>query len=241
VFPGSVHEAGEPISWDNNGEPEEGSEQGLKAACGRLAAAAMLLRVAPDKGRHDLLLLLSGCMVRELGEKDALAFLTPLAVAMVPDRKGKVQAELGRMVADAVERLEAEEPVAGWPKLLEAIGSKRARQLGEWLGIKNPNPVLSDDAIALQLGEAWEPMARHVALWGRWLFWTGSKWEADEKLLHVTLAREFMRSLAAKNKAAAEDLGDARTIMRVISLARSNKELVARAGDWHASSVMTLS
>jgi hypothetical protein len=32
---------------------------------------------------------------------------------------------------------------------------------------------LSDDGLALALGVEWADQARHVALWGKWLFWTG--------------------------------------------------------------------
>src|SRR4051794_20576066 len=32
---------------------------------------------------------------------------------------------------------------------------------------------LSHDGLALDLGRAWEADARHVTLWGRWLFWNG--------------------------------------------------------------------
>ncbi|WP_425102486.1 phage/plasmid primase, P4 family [Tropicibacter sp. S64] len=60
-------------------------------------------------------------------------------------------------------------------------------------------PDLSHDHLALDLGErSWNASARHVALWGKWLFWTGTHWQRDEKLEHLTRGREFLRSRASE-------------------------------------------
>ena len=50
----------------------------------------------------------------------------------------------------------------------------------------------SDDGLALGMGEQWSD-ARHVALFGRWLFFNGQRWEQDECLTHLTRTREFLR------------------------------------------------
>jgi uncharacterized protein with von Willebrand factor type A (vWA) domain len=42
----------------------------------------------------------------------------------------------------------------------------------------------------------WQHDARHVAPWGRWLFWSGDHWQADERLLHMTRTREYLRTRA---------------------------------------------
>ena len=146
VFPGSTHVSGEPITWDMDGEPASGSEAGLKTACGRLAAAAMLLRCFPEKGRHDLLLALSGCLTRALGKDAALDFLEPLAVQLLADRARPraARSEVERLVAGAAEKLKEDKPVPGWPKLIEEIGKKRTAKLAEWLGIKREPRQSSD-------------------------------------------------------------------------------------------------
>lgn len=105
---------------------------------------------------------------------------------------------------------------------------------------------LSHDALANDLGaRRWDQDARHVALWNKWLFWGGTHWQRDDKLLHLTQCRDFLRGRAnelmiwANKKAAAmeADKGDkllawAReqakvlrnktTVAAVESLARSN-------------------
>ena len=93
---------------------------------------------------------------------------------------------------------------------------------------------LSDDGLALSMGSEWAAKARHVALWGKWLFWNGWKWELDEKLLHMTLTREFLRRIAAAFPKPGKALGDARVVARVVSLARSNPELASSSSDWDA-------
>lgn len=60
-------------------------------------------------------------------------------------------------------------------------------------------PDLSHDGLALALGAAggWNDRARYVAAWGRWLFWTGSRWKPDERLRHLSEVRDFLRTVAA--------------------------------------------
>lgn len=121
---------------------------------------------------------------------------------------------------------------------------------------------LSHDALASDLGaRGFDLDARHVAAWGKWLFWTGARWEIDDRLDHLTRTRDFLRTRAdeltawAERKAAADDAekgegagdklrawakGEARairsktTVAAVESLARSNPASVARAGAFDA-------
>jgi putative DNA primase/helicase len=105
---------------------------------------------------------------------------------------------------------------------------------------------LSHDALALEMGEEWTG-ARHVAAWGRWLFWDGTRWEQDETLTHLTRCRDFLRGIAneveasaqhmnpkeqARAIAAGKQLRNAHTVAAVASLARSNEEQRATTGQW---------
>src|SRR3954453_15388182 len=232
MFPGSAHPTGEFVEWYENGSPLALDAAELRAAMGRLAAASMLLRCAPEKGRHDYLLAVSAVLVRALGAERAQAFLEPLAGAMLTGRPKEAAGEVRRMVDGAAERLEGDEPVGGWPKLAETLGDKRTTKLAEWLSIERPADDLSDDTLALELGREWDGTAKHVALWSRWLFWTGSKWERDEKLRHLTGTRAFLREKAKKLPSTASGLRSARTVADVASLLRSNEELVGGVDQW---------
>jgi len=115
------------------------------------------------------------------------------------------------------------------------------------------DPDLSHDALATDLGaRSFDHDARHVAAWGKWLIWTGTHWQIDDRLDHLTRTRAYLRQRAeeltgwAERKAAAldEKEGDKlrrwakdqarntrskNTVAAVESLARSNPASVASA------------
>jgi hypothetical protein len=101
-----------------------------------------------------------------------------------------------------------------------------------------PDPELDDDgsqdSLALTMGQEWGD-ARYVALWGAWLFWTGSRWQRDECLLHVTRTRQYLRQRAGEQRNdAAKKLRSAQTVVSVVTLARSNPGQAAIVGQWDA-------
>ncbi|MHA7826907.1 MAG: phage/plasmid primase, P4 family [Roseovarius sp.] len=125
---------------------------------------------------------------------------------------------------------------------------------------------LSHDALATDIGlRDFDQNARHVAIWGKWLFWTGTRWEPDEKLGHLTRTRAFLRKRANElleiteqratrlDQEKGEGEGDklrrwareqARalrskvTVAAVESLARSNPASVAGADDFDGDAML---
>lgn len=87
---------------------------------------------------------------------------------------------------------------------------------------------LSHDALALELGKkSWDHDARYVALWGKWLFWTGTHWQQDETLAYLSRTRSFLRKKAeevcawAESKATVLDArGDKNEARKIQSWAR---------------------
>ena len=189
MFPGSAHPTGEPVEWYENGAPAALDAAELKAAAGRLAAASMLLRA---RARERPARLPVGRRRRAgpgLGPDRAKPSWRRCRPGVLADRPTQAAGEVRRMVDGAAELLaEGDEPVTGWPKLVEELGDKRTAALAEWLGIEAragpaaTTPVrTSHDALALELGREWDGTAKHVALWGRWLFWTGPSGRRDER------------------------------------------------------------
>jgi putative DNA primase/helicase len=109
---------------------------------------------------------------------------------------------------------------------------------------------LSHDALALALGrDSFDLDARFVASFGAkgWLFWTGTRWEQDASLQHMTRARDYLRERAKSLIAWAEEVDDGEgklikwakqkaetirhktTVAAVESLARSNPATAASA------------
>lgn len=91
---------------------------------------------------------------------------------------------------------------------------------------------LTHDGLALELGELWRDDARHVAAWGRWLFFDGRIWRQDEKLEHLTRVRDFLRIKA--EEAGMPKLKTADMVAKISGLARSNREQAASADQWDA-------
>lgn len=134
------------------------------------------------------------------------------------------------------------------------------RRAAELLGVDLPavpgadGEELTHDALALAMGAQWTD-ARHVALWGRWMFYDGSRWAEDATLQHMTRTREYLRERAeeliedAERRAehsqqgqqildaatrSAKVLRNAHTVAQVASLARSNPEQATTVDVWDA-------
>lgn len=129
VFPGSTHESGEPVEWFDNGEPARVDAQALVGAARFLAGATLLLKLMPSKGRHDMLMVVSGWLRRNgWTPEQGRHLLAPVIRVGVPDRK--TDGEIERMLDTTREDL------PGWPKLVDMLGTKEARALAKWLGVK---------------------------------------------------------------------------------------------------------
>lgn len=117
---------------------------------------------------------------------------------------------------------------------------------------------LSHDSLAAELGEhSFDLNAKYVATWGKWLFWTGNRWEVDGSLNQLTQIRNFLRTKAedvvliadrdamanpkrgdkikASARQEARTLKNKQTVVAVESLCRSNPASVARADSFDAN------
>jgi P4 family phage/plasmid primase-like protien len=83
------------------------------------------------------------------------------------------------------------------------------------------------------------------------MFWSGARWESDEKLAHLTRTRNYLRARADslvraaargeiedfdvdKAEVLAKQLRSAPMVANVVGLARSNEELIATVDQWDA-------
>jgi Bifunctional DNA primase/polymerase, N-terminal len=123
VFPGSVHESGEAINWDRDGELKSVDDDELLRQVRRLAAAVLLARHWPaEGGRHEAALTVGGVLARAGFDEDA-AMLMLGAIAEVVGG-GRHTAEAGR---DAVKQYKNGGDTRGFPKLKETFGEKVVR------------------------------------------------------------------------------------------------------------------
>jgi len=121
VFPGSVHPSGQEITWASFGAPALTPGEGL-----------LQVRGFPGSGlAHDANLVLAGFLVRLGWDENRVTFFLEQILT-----SARANPEAVRCVPSAFERFANGEPLAGFPKLKEIYGEKRAKAIAEWLGYK---------------------------------------------------------------------------------------------------------
>jgi putative DNA primase/helicase len=251
VFPGSMHESGEPISWepDCNGEPPQVDGGQLLKRVQRVAAAALLARHWPTArgSRHDTALAVGGFVARcNFSETDACTFLEAIARA-ASDPEWRDRATAGH---DAARQHRRGGKHFGYPELVKTFGKPVAITIAEWLGADNAEPItitpstgasaskeappFSDEALALRFASEHADDARHVAAWSKWLRYDGACWRADETMGTFDAVRAVCRTVAREaNKAAMRrSIASAKTVAAVERLARSDRRLAASTAQW---------
>jgi hypothetical protein len=125
----------EPVVWEQLGRPAQLFADTLRAALGRVAAAALLARYWPTGCRHDLAGAVAGGLLRAgWSVEDTSRFLAAVAEA-AGDSEG---ADRQRIATDTAAKLKAGAPVSGWPKAAEYLGEQGEtiiRQVRTWLRV----------------------------------------------------------------------------------------------------------
>lgn len=94
----------------------------------------------------------------------------------------------------------------------------------------------TDDALALSFTARYAEDWCYCAAWGKWLVWTGKRWQADETLLVHHLIRTICReaALKAESHRLAAKLAASSTVSGVERLGRSDRRHTSRADEWDA-------
>lgn len=92
----------------------------------------------------------------------------------------------------------------------------------------------TEDALAAEFSEQHGEDWRHVALWGAWLTWTGSRWEREGTLRAFDLARGICRAAAnrANSGKVRTKLSQASTVAAVERLARADRRHATTTEVW---------
>ncbi|WP_288132156.1 phage/plasmid primase, P4 family [Accumulibacter sp.] len=94
----------------------------------------------------------------------------------------------------------------------------------------------TDDALALAFTSRYADDWRYCAAWGKWLVWTGTRWQADETLLVHHLIRSICREAAVRvdsHRLAAKLLASS-TVGGVERLARTDRRHASTSDEWDA-------
>ena len=134
VAPGSVHsDTGEPIVWEEDGEPARVSGDELLRCAKITAALALLAKHWPQRGskaRHATALRLGGFLAR-CGWNEAQIGLALEALAKAAnDSESRDRKAAGR---DAHRHFQSGGATAGFPALCQDFGKPIAKRVAEWL------------------------------------------------------------------------------------------------------------
>jgi hypothetical protein len=141
VFPGSTHPSGEPIEWDETGEPSVVDADVLLAAARRLAAASLLVKFWPLGARHDAALALSGGLLRSGWSTAAVSSVVGAVARAAGDDELEDRV---RAVEDTAATIVRGDPATGWITLGEIVGERVARKAMNWLGDAPPSQPPAD-------------------------------------------------------------------------------------------------
>jgi hypothetical protein len=140
VWPPSTHkETGERITWERFEEkPAEVALDDLHRAARELAAAAILARHWPHKGRRDdAALALTGGLCRAGWDEERVGMFVGAVATAAGDEQARARAS---KAPRAAERLKEDGKVKGWPVLATLLlgnGDEVVRRVREWLKITN--------------------------------------------------------------------------------------------------------
>jgi Bifunctional DNA primase/polymerase, N-terminal len=163
IFPGSTHEDGEPITWEENGEPASADD--LDEHVRTLAAFTLLARGWPQgrSTRHGLALVVGGFLARN-GASPAKAKLAVEAIAKAAyDEEWRDRAKAAE---DAVSACRKDDNSYGFPALAGAFGKEVAMKVAEWLGYSSGNGAQApqaepDTGVGVSLEDFWAYMPQH--------------------------------------------------------------------------------
>ncbi|HNL88509.1 MAG TPA: phage/plasmid primase, P4 family [Nitrospira sp.] len=92
----------------------------------------------------------------------------------------------------------------------------------------------TDDALALSFTRRYAQDWRYCSQWGKWMVWTGNRWQADDTLLVNHLMRHICREAAMKadSHRLAAKLASSSTVSGVERLARSDRQHASTSEEW---------
>lgn len=133
VFPGSVHESGEEIEWDTDGDPAHITAHELERAVAEEAAACLLARYWSDGSRNDAALALAGGLLRAgWAEDKTMRFIEVICLAA---RDDETPSRLLTVVGTATKLADGAH-VTGWTRLGEIIDKRIVDRVRQWLEIR---------------------------------------------------------------------------------------------------------
>jgi len=160
VFPGSVHQSGEAIEWDSDGEPARVEAGTLMRGVALVAAAVLLARYWPNGSRNDAANALAGGLLRAGWSEDETAHFIEAICLAAQDEETRARV---RNVVSTAAKLRQGSPVTGWPTLAKIIERGVVGKVREWLGVQGQE---AEEAAGEAVAPAAWPELHAAALYG---------------------------------------------------------------------------
>jgi hypothetical protein len=144
VFPGSTHESGEAISWEETGEPVLADAAELIKQVKLVAVGALFIRYWPGLGaRHDAALAVGGFMARAGYKPDWIKYFVEriareAGCSDVADKK--------KAAFDSATNTLAGKRTFGLKTIKEIFGEDVSKQVAEWLEYQGGEQDVTQDA-----------------------------------------------------------------------------------------------
>ncbi|WP_342726080.1 phage/plasmid primase, P4 family [Bradyrhizobium sp. B097] len=221
VFPGSVHESGEPINWEEDDEPAQVSDDELLRQAKLLAALCLLARYWPTNGgRHDAALTVGGFLARCGFGLPRVKLCAEWIARAANDEEWHDRV---RAAHDAAIAHQKGERTRGYPALKDQFGEKVAGKIAEWLdfnetgsqrddvypdAIRNnrtmpragsasvSNDIVTEDSAAQEFIDLHGESLRYCHTRGSWFYWNGVCWKQDGTGRAFDYARKLSRRLS---------------------------------------------
>ncbi len=254
VFPGSVHETDETITWEESGEPATVNGEDLHHRVAALAAYCLLARYWPvtGAGHHDTAKVVGGFLARAGRPPETVRIVVEAIARAANSPRWQ---ELRRTAEDAAKAYRDGKRGYGMPELRNTFGKEIADKVADWLDYRDSSeeprfheaiasplfsatpavPLYSDEDLALRFAERHQHDLRFVNDWGRWMSWNKSRWQFDNTLSAYNLSRTVCRDTAAecKNKKTRTSLASAKTVAAVERLAKADRRIAADPDRWN--------
>jgi RecA-family ATPase len=133
VMPGSVHESGEPITWEESGEPASVDNNDLYCLVHDVAAYSLIVRHWPKQAgsRHDCALMLGGFFARAGKDPKEIKLAAEAIARAANDKEWRNRLEAAEAAAKA---FHAGKHAHGLTGMRKQFGDAVADQVAEWLG-----------------------------------------------------------------------------------------------------------
>jgi hypothetical protein len=134
VFPGSTHETGEPITWEENGEPASVDDDDLIRRMHELATYSLIARYWPAPGlkaRHNAALIVGGFLARAGKSPQEIKIAAEAIARAANDSEWRNRLEAAE---DAATAHHAGKHAYGLAGMRKQFGNAVADQIAEWLG-----------------------------------------------------------------------------------------------------------